>query len=271
MQLRDEVRRETVLVWALVWPIILTNLLNVAVGLVDFKMVGGLGVASIAAVGMAQQVMMFIMVVMIAISGGSSVLVAHAPGAGDRQRVGEVAAKSMCLMLAAAVILVMPVGLLTARPILHLLGAKPEVLRLAGQYLQIQFFGAVFTMFNIGVTGVLLGVGKTRVSLYLLVVVNLLNIGFNYVLINGIGPFPALGVAGAALGTVLARALGSLAGVWIMATPRLPIQTRLSSGLVLDLPLTQVPQLSSGLTFVPSSGAWRGAPAPSSGSRGRPM
>ncbi len=239
MQLRDEVRREAVLVWAVAWPIILTNLLNVAVGLVDFKMVGGLGVGPIAAVGMSQQVMMFLMVVMIAISGGSSVLVAHAHGAGDRERVGEVAAKSMCLMLATAVVLVTPVGLAVSGYILQLLGAKPEVLRLGNQYLRIQFLGAVFTMFNIGVTGILLGVGRTRISLYLLVVVNLLNIGFNYLLINGIGPFPRLGVAGAALGTVMARALGSLAGLWILTAPRFPIQARLRHGLEFDLASTR--------------------------------
>ena len=81
MQIRAEVRKETVLVWALVWPIILTNLLNVAVGITDFRMVRSLGVGAIGAVGMARQVMMFLMVLMIAISGGSSVLIARAHGA----------------------------------------------------------------------------------------------------------------------------------------------------------------------------------------------
>jgi putative MATE family efflux protein len=225
------------LVWALVWPIILTNLLNVTVGMIDFKMVGVLGVAPIAAVGMARQVMMFLMVVMIAISGGSSVLIAHAHGAEDRHRVGDTAAKAMGLMILAAVVLVTPLGLVLSRPILVLLGASDTVVELGMQYLSILFIGAIFTMFNIGVSGILLGVGRTKVSLCLLVGVNLLNIGFNYVLIYGAGPVPAMGVAGAALGTVLARGLGSGVGLWILMTPRLPVQMRPAAAFRLDMPL----------------------------------
>lgn len=234
-----EIRRETRLVWALVWPIILTNLLNVAVGIADFKMVGSLGVGAIGAVGMARQVMMFLMVLMIAISGGSSVLVAHAHGARDLAKVGDITAKSMALMLFAALFVVTPGGLLCSRPILALLGTPANIMDTSVNYLSILFLGSAFTMFNIGVSGILLGVGKTRVSLYLLFVVNLLNIVFNYLLIHGIGPFPRMGVAGAALGTIIARVLGSLAGVWILATPRLPIQARLLQGRRIDLDLTR--------------------------------
>ena len=79
-------------VWAIAWPLILTNLLHVSVGIIDFKMVGVLGVTSIAAVGMARQVMMLLMVLMLAISGGASVLVAHAYGAEDQRKVSEVSA-----------------------------------------------------------------------------------------------------------------------------------------------------------------------------------
>ena len=239
MQLREEIRRETVLVWALVWPMILTNLLNVAVGIVDFKMVGKLGYGSIAAVGMARYVMMFLMVVTIAISGGGSVLVAHAHGAGDRRRVAQVAAKCMGLMLFASFLLVTPMGLLLARPILLLLGAKPEVVGLGTQYLHILFCGAVFHMSNMAVSGILLGVGRTKVSLCLLVGVNLLNVCFNYLLIYGIGPFPEMGVAGAALGTVLARGLGFAASIWILTSRRFPVQVRLREWLSVDLSLAR--------------------------------
>jgi putative MATE family efflux protein len=186
---------------------------------------------------MARQVMMFLMVVMIAISGGSSVLIAHAHGAGDRHRVGDTAAKAMGLMVLAAMILVTPLGLLFSRPILVLLGASANVVDLGVQYLNILFIGSIFTMFNIGVSGILLGVGRTRVSLCLLLGVNLLNIGFNYVLIYGAGPIPAMGVAGAALGTVLARGLGSGVGLWILITHRLPVQLRPRAAFQFDLPL----------------------------------
>lgn len=231
--LKTESRR----VWAIAWPVLLTNILNVTVGIIDFKMVGSLGISAIASVGMSRQVMMFVMVLMIAISGGSSVLVAHAHGAGDRAAVSATAARCLLLMVAAAFVLVMPLGLLLAEPMLVALGGSPNVVDLGTTYLHILFAGSVFTMLNFAVTAILLGVGRTEISLILLVGVNTLNVLLNYLLIFGAGPIPALGVAGAALGTITARGLGSIAGLWIVTTPRLPVQACLREGLQLNMPL----------------------------------
>jgi putative MATE family efflux protein len=235
LQKRSLLSSEIPRVWAIAWPLILTNMLNVTVGIVDFKMVGALGVAPIAAVGMARQVMMFLQVLMIAISGGSSVLVAHAYGAKEPHKVSQIAVRSIVFMLLAALLIVTPLGLVFSRSILTLLGGGAQVVQLGESYLKILFWGSIFTMFNFAITGILLGVGKTKISLMLLVGVNLLNIGFNYMLIFGIGPIPAFGVAGAALGTVIARGLGSVAGLWILKTPRFPIQVKFKDGLTFDV------------------------------------
>jgi putative MATE family efflux protein len=237
LQKRSLLSSEVQRVWAIAWPLILTNMLNVSVGIVDFKMVGALGVAPIAAVGMARQVMMFLQVLMIAISGGSSVLVAHAYGAKEPHKVSQIAARSIVFMLLTALLIVTPLGLVFSRSILTLLGGEAQIVQLGESYLKILFWGSIFNMFNFAITGILLGVGKTKISLILLVGVNLLNIGFNYMLIFGIGPIPAFGVAGAALGTVIARGLGSFVGVWIVTTPRFPIQAKYKDGLTVDLPL----------------------------------
>ena len=221
-------------VWQIAWPLILTNLLSVAVGIVDLKMVGTLGFESIAAVGMSRQVTMFIMVLMIAISGGSSVMVARAYGSGDQSLVSVIAARSIVYMLISALFIVTPLGLLSSRPILVALGGSDEVVRLGDSYLKILFAGSIFVMFNFAVSGVLLGVGKTRVSLVLLLIVNILNIGLNYVFIFGLGPIPAFGINGAAIGTVAARALGSIAGVWIIKNPKYKVQARLKEGFTFD-------------------------------------
>ena len=223
-QERDSLlRREITAVWAIAWPLVLTNILNVLVGIVDFKM--------------ARQVTMFIMVLMIAISGGSSVLVAHAFGAGDPGRVAQVASRSIVYMLAAAILIVTPLGFFSSRTILQLLGGTGDVVDLGVSYLKALFAGSIFTMFNFAVTGVLLGVGKTKVSLALLILVNSLNIVLNYVFIFGVGPVPAFGVQGAAIGTVVARGLGSIAGIWIVMTPKLQIRMRFRDGLHIDFPL----------------------------------
>ena len=86
-------------VWAIAWPLILSNILNVAVGIADLKMVGHLGVESIASVGIARQVAMFVLVFMLAISGGASVLISHAYGAKDNQRVRFLSGQTMLFMV----------------------------------------------------------------------------------------------------------------------------------------------------------------------------
>lgn len=230
MQTQSEIHH----VWRIAWPVIITNILNVLVGIVDLKMVGSLGVAEIAAVGMGRQVMNLILVIMIAISGGTSIVIARAYGAGDRSVVSATAAKSLVYMGFAAVFVVMPLGIATDRAFLTALGGAPAVVALGTRYLNIIFLGSLFTMFNFGVTAVLLGVGRTRVSLVLLLCVNTLNILFNYVFIFGMGPIPSLGIAGAAVGTVVARALGTIGGIWIAVSPRFPVRAEFGKGFTID-------------------------------------
>jgi putative MATE family efflux protein len=117
---------------------------------------------------------------------------------------------------------------------MQMLGAADHVVTLGAGYLRILFLGSIVTMLNFGISALLLGVGRTDISLWVLMVVNLLNVGLNYVFIFGAGPVPALGVTGAAVGTVAARTLGAAAGLWIVCDRRFPIQARFRDGLVFD-------------------------------------
>ncbi|MDD3051108.1 MAG: MATE family efflux transporter [Candidatus Cloacimonetes bacterium] len=234
---KSEIFSELTQVWSIAWPLVLSNILNVTVGLIDFKMVGALGVVSIAAVGMAKQVNMLIMVIMIAVSGGASVLIAHAHGAADPLKVREISARSVTIMLITALLLVTPVGLLFSRKILFFLGAETSVIESGASYLMILFAGSIFTMFNFAVSGILLGVGRTKISLNLLIFINFLNIFFNWIFINGIGPIKPYGVAGAAIGTILARALGSVAGFRILSSHKYNIGIKLRDYFAWDTSL----------------------------------
>ena len=122
-------------VWRIAWPLILTNLLSVTVGIVDLKMVGTLGFESIAAVGMSRQVTMFIMVLMIAINGGSSVMVARAYGSGDQGLVTAIASRCVVYISVSALAFVTPAGLLLSKSFLVALGGSDEVVRLGTSYL----------------------------------------------------------------------------------------------------------------------------------------
>ena len=124
--MNQTIRSEALSVWTILWPLIITNILNVVVGIVDLKMVGALGVESIAAVGIARQVMMFLMVLMIAISGGASVVIANSFGAKNAEQVSSASAKAIVYMVVSGLFVVTPAGILTSRGLLTLLGGEAE-------------------------------------------------------------------------------------------------------------------------------------------------
>jgi putative MATE family efflux protein len=203
-------------VWKLSLPVILTNLLATLVNIVDVFMVGRLGPLEIAAVGMGNTIQMLILVITFSVTAGSMTLAAQAKGARDPQKLSEVTRQSLSLMLFLSFVLTV-FGLLISEPLLRYLNSDgdPAAVTMGLGYLNIIFWGTLFLVGNLTISSLMQGAGDTVTPLYLGVAMNLLNIFFNYLFIFGPGPFPALGVPGAALGTVLARLLGLVGGIII--------------------------------------------------------
>lgn len=203
-------RRElTGIVWRLALPVILTNLLQTLVDVVDIFMVGRLGPISIAAVGMSSAIRMLVLVMLISVAAGAMSLIAQAKGGRDPQRMSFVTRQAISSGVLLSLVLTL-MGYLLARPLLMLVnsGGEPEAVELGTQYLQIIFLGTPFLVLNIVLNRLMQGAGDTVTPLILTGSLNVVNIFFNYVLMFGVGPVPAFGVAGAAMGTVFARALG---------------------------------------------------------------
>ena len=210
----DWPRRKALLwqVWRLSLPVILTNLLQSLVDVVDVFMVGRIGPVAIAAVGMSSAIRMLVLVMLLSVAGGAMTLIAQAKGARDPERMSFVTRQAISSGVLLSLVL-MAVGLLLARPLLTLANGNgyPEAVELGTQFLQILFLGTPFMVLSIVFSRLMQGAGDTVTPLVLNGSINLLNILFNYLLIFGIGPFPAMGVAGSAVGTVLARGLIVLA------------------------------------------------------------
>ena len=200
-------------VWGLALPVILTNLLTTLVNIVDVFMVGRLGSVEIAAVGMANSVRLVVLVVILSVTAGSMALAAQAKGARDPVRLSFVTRQSLSLTVLIAAVLTL-LGWFISEPVLSFLnsGGDPKAVELGTSYLQLLFLGTIFLTLNFAMRSLMQGAGDTVTPLYLSGSVNLLNIFFNYLFIFGPGPLPELGVTGAALGTVLARFLGMVAG-----------------------------------------------------------
>jgi putative MATE family efflux protein len=191
---------------ALAWPIIGVNVLQVLALAVDTAMIGRTADAGAALIGMGygSQLIFLLMVGMIGLTVGTVVFVARAHGARHDERVNHILHQStqLTLMLGVGVAII---GNLAAGPLLSLLGADGPSMDAGLAYLRPLLAGSAFAYVNLLYAAVLRGVGNTRLAFYVALFMNGLNVLFNYGLILGNYGLPALGIAGAAYGTVLAQ------------------------------------------------------------------
>ncbi len=208
-------------VWKLALPVIFTNLLQTLVNVVDVFMVGRLGPLEVAALGMSQTIRLLVLVAVLSVTAGSMSLAAQAVGRRDKDALDLVTRQSLLLALFLGLALSV-FGLLFSKPILMFLagGSDPMVTTHGLSYLNIFFLAGVFLTLNFAINALMQGAGDTVTPLVLVGLINVLNILLNYVLIFGPGPFPALGLQGAALGTLVARGLGAGLGLGLFYSGR---------------------------------------------------
>lgn len=212
-------------VWAIAWPVVAASMLDAMEGLVDISMVGQLGPAAISAVGLSRQVLFVIMVMAISVSTGSRTLVAQFYGAGRHGDLSNAAQQAilMGILLSGGLALV---GSMIARPALVLLGAQEDVLVHAVPFMRVYFAGIVFMMPNFIIGGIFGGAGDTRTPLKISCLIICLKIPLSYGLIFGAWGLPQLGVTGAALGSVVCRAVGCAIGLYLLTTGRTRVHMR---------------------------------------------
>ncbi|MCA9620587.1 MAG: MATE family efflux transporter [Myxococcales bacterium] len=188
------------------WPIIGLNALQVVALAVDTAMVGRTPQAAAALTGMgyASQLFFLLMVAMIGLTVGTVAFIARAHGARQRERVQHILHQStqLTVMLGIAVAIV---GNLAAVPLMRLLGSDDAAMEHGLAYLRPMLVGTVFNYLSILYAAALRGTGNTRLAFVVALVMNGLNFVFNYGLILGNFGLPALGIGGAAYGTVLAQ------------------------------------------------------------------
>lgn len=211
-------------VWKLAWPTVLQNVIGGLQGVVDHAMVGHyVGYAGNAAVGVSLQIFIVVIVFVMSLYTGMAVLVARHAGADDPDRVNHVVYQAFLATILLSLLILAPIGWFAAPWLLDLVRAAPAVKAEALQYLRISFLGCAGTMTFFLLGGALRAAGDAKTPLRLGLAMTALNVCFNILLISGAGPLPALGVAGAALGTVLAAFIVSGIGLWMLLSGRLVV------------------------------------------------
>lgn len=208
-----------VLVLAL--PVAVQSALTSVLGMADVLMVAHLGTEAVAAVGLSAKLNFVLILAMAALGTGCSVLVAQYFGAGRHEKVQQTLALS--LLAGAAVMLPFTVLVLTWSEALIRLGSSdPEVVHLGASYLTWLGLTLFTTQATMVYESAMRAIGRAGWPLKYAVVAILMNIVLNYWFINGGFGLPAMGVAGAAIATVLARLFHVCWIVWdVQRTPAL--------------------------------------------------
>lgn len=202
-------------VWALALPMMIGNILQTLFNVVDMIFVGKLGAEAIAAVSMSGIIMMLIITAAIGLSVGTTAMVARFIGANDTEQANNVAMQS--LILGGVIFVLLAVfGTIFAEPLLRLIGAKQEVLKLSVTYLRIIFVGSITMLVLFQGGAILRGAGDAVTPMKILILSTVLNLILDPLLIFGIWIFPRLEVSGAAYATVLARGVGMLIVLWVL-------------------------------------------------------
>jgi len=215
-------------VWKLAWPTMATNAIGGLPGLVDHVLVGNLvGFQANAAIGVSWQILLVVIVFLSSVFTGMSVLVARFAGAGEPDKVDRVVYQAFLTAIGISLGILAPVGYFAAPRLLDLVNAAPDVQAQALPFLRIMFVFSSGMMVFFMLSGALRSAGDARTPMVLGFAMTGLNVVLNIVLIRGLGPIPAFGTRGSAMGTCIAAgllagyALWKLwSGAWVVRFPR---------------------------------------------------
>ena len=193
----------------------LTNIIGGFQGMVDQALVGNLiGYRANAAIGVSSQIFLIVVIFISSLFSGMSVLVARFAGAGDHDKVDRTVYQAFVTAIGISLFVMAPIGYFASPALLDFVNAAPAVKAEALPFLRTMFVfsSGMLVFFMLG--GALRSAGDARTPMILGISLTVLNVVFNVILIRGLGPIPAFGTKGAAMGTCAASGLLALYSLW---------------------------------------------------------
>jgi putative MATE family efflux protein len=194
---------------SIAWPSTVEGALMSIIGSVDTMMVGTLGAASIAAVGLTGQPRMIMLLFAQALCVGTTALCARRKGAHDHTGANACLNQSLSIITIIGILMTL-IGFFGAEPLMKLGGANEDTLALSVTYFRIISLAFLPNCWQLCICAAMRAIGKTRVTMITNITANVINVCLNYVLINGKFGFPAMGVRGAAIATAAGTISASL-------------------------------------------------------------
>jgi len=185
----------------------------------DIFWVSKLGADSVATVGITESMLALIYAVAIGVSIGATATVARRTGEKDPEGAASAAVQAIAL----GIVLAIPIGIagaLLAPKLLTYMGGSPALVATGWRYTSIMLGGNVVIMLLFLINAIFRGAGDAAIAMRVLWFANILNIVLGPCFIFGLGPFPKLGVTGAALATTIGRGSGVLFQLWTLSRGR---------------------------------------------------
>ncbi len=194
------------------WPAVLESFFIALAGIIDTIMVASLGVYAISAVGLTTQPKFIGLSIFFSINMAVSAFVARRKGEQNREKANETLLTAFFIVLVFTMLLTV-MSLVLAPQIMYLAGSEPDTHSAAVDYFRIIMGSMVFSTIPMIINAAQRGSGNTKIAFTTNLVSSIINIIFNYLLIGGKLGFPALGVRGAAIATVLGTVVSTIISV----------------------------------------------------------
>ena len=196
-------------------PMVLEMMMESLFGIVDIFFVAHLGADATATVGMTEGMLVMVFAVALGLSMGTTAVVARRTGEQDKDGAAKSAVQSIMLGIMVSA-LIFAVCFPLAPRLLGLMGASPSIVHTGSTYTRIMLSGSGIILMLFLMNAIFRGAGDAAVAMRVLWLANLINICLDPCLILGLGPFPRLGVTGAAVSTTIGRGIGILFQLYIL-------------------------------------------------------
>ncbi len=207
-------------------PMVLEMVMESVFALADIFFVSRLGAQEVAVVGVTESLVTVIYAIGMGLGVGTTALVSRRIG--ERNPRGAAQAAVQAIIATAAISLVFSlIGVIYAKDLLRFMGASEETIEMGYQYPMIMFGGNAVIMLLFVINAVFRSSGDAAVSMRVLWIANLLNIILDPLLIFGLGPFPELGLKGAAIATNIGRGVAVIFQLYLLIKGNYRIKVKL--------------------------------------------